>query len=234
MNKKLYIPLGIISLIMVIGIAGMLLEKKPDAPSAPVSSEAASSMPTDTPFSEQSTGVSSLADTRDSIEFFRKTNGKVILPAELKYPDSAENPSSSYVAIGKRFKMSFTKNWITNIDGNTITAVHTTGPSLVLKQTALADKYSIDVVNTKLSEFVSACGNSTAVANDIFYSGKVIGRLASSTVIIDGDEYIMDAAIFLCEKEVYQLVCVYPPETEETVIALYNGISFSDRNLTLK
>lgn len=193
-------------------------------------------LPPDLPdnISEAGEGVNSVNDVEATVDYFRSQKGKLTLGGSLRYPDSTIAASSTAVTLGNKFKINVTKNWIINLDGNTINAVHTTGPSCTIMQTKLADKYFTDVVDQQLSRFLEDNGIEQGTVTDIFYNDKVIGRMASSSFLIEGEDYILDAGIFLLDKEVYQLVCVYPPETEETVTSFYNSVMYGTKAVVLK
>lgn len=184
--------------------------------------------------SEVGEGVNSVNDVESTVDYFRSQKGKLTLGGSLRYPDSTIAASSTAVTLGDKFKINVTKNWIINLDGNVINAVHTTGPSCTIMQTKLADKYFTDVVDQQLSNFLADNGIAQGVVTDIFYNDKVVGRMASSDFQIVGEDYILDAGIFLLDKEVYQLVCVYPPETEETVTSFYNSVMYGTKAVVLK
>lgn len=183
---------------------------------------------------QESVGVSEVMEPTENIEYFRQQTGMLALQGELRYPDSTISAGASKVYIGSKFNVSTTKNWLINLDGNTLNAVHSTGPSVCIMQTALFDKFFTNVVDEQLSAFLSANGIEQGTVTDIFYNGKVVGRMASSPTVIDGEDYILDAGIFLLSKEVYQIVSVYPPETEETVTNFYNSINYSSKAVVLK
>ena len=184
--------------------------------------------------SEVGEGVNSVSNVEETVDYFRSQKGKLTLGGSLRYPDSTIAASSTAVTLGDKFKINVTKNWIINLDGNTINAVHTTGPSCTIMQTKLADKYFTDVVDQQLSTFLADNGIEQGTVTDIFYNDKVVGRMASSSFLIEGEDYILDAGIFLLDKEVYQLVCVYPPETEETVTSFYNSVMYGTKAVVLK
>ncbi len=184
--------------------------------------------------SETSGGIHEVNDVEETVDYFRTQKGKLSLAGSLRYPDSLTSAGSTQIGIGKKFLIDVTKNWIVNLDGNTVNAVHTTGPSCTIMQTRLADKFFTDVVDQQLSAFLKDNGIDQGTVTDVFYNDKVVGRMSSASVVINNEDYIMDAGIFLLDKEVYQLVCVYPPETEETVISFYSSISYGTKPVIIK
>ncbi|MEG2262834.1 MAG: hypothetical protein RSC43_00160 [Clostridia bacterium] len=237
MNKKPFLIAGALVVGLVVIFIAMKITGEPYKPSGSASSvvgDDSSTVTTPENIDDDIQGLSSSLDPQETVEAFRRIDGRIQFPDSLRYPTSVDNPSATYINIGRNFRIAPSKNWITNVDGNTLNAVHTTGPSFIIKQTVVEDEISIDVVNEELSKFITSTGNEQGKANDIFNDGDVIGRLISCPITIDGDTLIMDAAIFECDREVYQLVCTYPPETEETVTALYNSLKYSDRDIVLK
>ncbi len=184
--------------------------------------------------SETTNGIHEVNDVEDTVDFFRGQKGKLAFAGSLRYPDSLTSAGNSQIHIGKKFAMDVTKNWIVNLDGNTVNAVHTTGPSCTIMQTKLADKFFTDTVDKQLSVFLKDNGVDQGTVTDVFYNDKVVGRMASANLILKDEDYIMDAGIFLLDKEVYQLVCIYPPETEETVISFYNAVTYGGKPVVLK
>lgn len=241
LDKKAIIGLIVVGVVMVLVIAGSLL----GGPYSP-NQQASSSTPTSQPeevepepqkpqnITEQGAGITEVQGVTETVDFFRNQKGKLQLGGELHYPDSTLSAGASYVGIGDKFTVGLTKNWLVNLDSNTLNAVHTTGPSICIMQTALYDKFFTDVVDQQLSDYLSANGIEQGTVTDIFYNDKVVGRMSSAPITIDDENYILDAGIFLLSKEVYQLVSVYPVETEETVINFYNSIKYSNKAVVLK
>lgn len=240
LDKKSIIGLSVVGVVMLLVIAGSLLggpySPSQTSPSSSISQAQEVEPEPQKPqnITEQGAGITEVQGVTNTVDYFRTQKGKLQLNGELHYPDSTLSAGSSYVGIGDKFTVGLTKNWLVNLDSNTLNAVHTTGPSICIMQTSLYDKFFTDVVDEQLSEYLDANGIEQGTVTDVFYNDKVVGRLTSAPISIDGENYILDAGIFLLSKEVYQLVSVYPVETEETVINFYNSIRYSNKAVVLK
>ncbi len=239
MDKKTKIIILIVcGVLVLLGIAFALSGGKPYTPST-AQSDSGSMVPADSGpkvpdnITQSAEGKTEMLDPKPTADGFRKEKGKIVMPTTLTYPASLETSAASKIMLGKKFNVTLTKNWLANIDGNTLSAVHTTGPSILITQTKLADKYFLDVVDTTLSDFLTASGCEKGYVGDIFYMDKVNGRRATSSILVGEETYVLDISIFLCDKELYQVVVIYPPETEETISALYNSIYYGEKNIKM-
>lgn len=238
-NKRNIIMAGVLVLVVIIVVVMAITGAFSTEPSAPISSSSYIEVDSSVPVSSstpntQDAGISEIGEPQQAVDFFRLEDSRIKLPATLTYPEATDQPNTTTMLLGNQLNIGLSKNWVANLDGNRINAIHTSGPSTTISMAHVIKVLDKEVINQQLQSFLTECGVETATVSDIFMNNNVVGRIASANITMNEEAYLMDIAIWECDRFVFYMVTIYPPETEETVIALYNTFSSRERRVKIK
>lgn len=187
---------------------------------------------------EDNTSVMSSMTNGSSELSFNSFNGRIVIPEGIKYPDSSDVMANYEVSIASNVKLSPNKNWLVQLDNNSIKLEHSSNITGTFEAKGIKDFYTAEYLKDNiLKPMFDDRGYSGISYKNIYINGVAVGVQASTQVYIDEDKAQMRVGILGFGEAQVTYSFVYRGEQgatkEENIDSLLSTMKVLGQNVTI-